>query len=150
MASLYHAHGVRFWVPDDWTLSEQDVGHHVSINVQSPETSFWSLTLFFDRPEPRRVAEAVLQAFREEYDEIDVYPGECGVGGHEAVAHDIEFFCWELLNSAFLRVFQTQRFTALVLFQGTDTELRETRPLLDRISESLRWDDPENADDPLA
>ncbi len=138
--SLYSGYGVEFWVPDEWTLSEDRQENRVSINVESPDTSFWSLTLFFDRPDPQRVAEAVLDAFREEYDNLDVYRADQEVGPFRVVGRDIEFFCWDLLNSAFLRVFQTERCTVLVLFQGTETELSETRPILDRISKSLRFD----------
>jgi hypothetical protein len=37
-----------------------------------------------------------------------------------------------------LRVFRTGRFTALVLYQGTDHELEETRNVLEEISNTLQ------------
>jgi len=138
VTSRYDAHGVRFQFPEEWTLTEQCSEQHIAINVDSPNTSFWSLTLFLDRPQPRDVIQSVIETFREEYDEIDVYPSHSRTVDQEAVARDIEFFCLEMVNGAFVRVFETERFTGLILFQGTETELQETRALLDGISASLR------------
>jgi hypothetical protein len=138
---VYAAHGIRFRYPAAWQLTEQEAGGEVSIAVSSPETSFWSLSLFFDRPQPEQVMESALDAFREEYDEIDIYPVSANLCRQKNLARDVEFVCLDLLNSAFLRAFRTARFTALVLYQGTDHELEdETQPLLEAISNSLQCD----------
>jgi len=42
-----------------------------------------------------------------------------------------------LINTAALRAFETPGFTAVVLYQGTDHELRETRSVLEAITRSL-------------
>ena len=55
------------------------------------------------------------------------------------MARDVDFVCFELINSAFIRSFQTERFTVLVLYQGFDAELETTRPLLEAISASLAF-----------
>ena len=57
MNRVYESHGVRFEYPKDWILHEQAGHDEVSITVNSPETSFWSLTLLFHRPEPDRAAQ---------------------------------------------------------------------------------------------
>jgi len=131
MDGIYAAHGVRFRYPDDWDLTEQQTESNVTITVSSQETSFWSLTLFFDRLQPEQVLETALDAFRNEYDDIDVYPAETMLGRVGNLARDVEFVCLELINGAFLRVFRTGRFTAVVLYQGTDHELKETREMLE-------------------
>ena len=41
--------------------------------MRSPRTAFWTLTLFYDRPEPKEIIDTVLAAFHEEYDELDDY-----------------------------------------------------------------------------
>ena len=140
MESVYHANGVSFRFPPEWNLSEERSDFEIAISVDSPETSFWSLTLFSDRPSPTQVIEAALDAYRQEYDEIDIYPGESQFLSRDTIGRDVEFLYLEMVNSVFLRAFQTEQFTALVLLQGTDPELRETRPTLEAICQSLQFD----------
>jgi hypothetical protein len=137
MDETYEGHGIRFRYPASWELAEQEEGESTSITVASPETSFWSISLFRDLPSPQAVVASAIEAFREEYDEVDVYPSEERLGDRPGVANDVDFVCFELINSAFLRAFQTERFTVLVLYQGFDGELAESRRLLEAISASL-------------
>lgn len=137
MTEVFSRHGVQFEYPDDWELDEQQSDFEIQVTVQSPETSFWSLSLILDRPEPLTVANTAIAALRELYDEIDVYPSDGPLCERETVARDMEFVCLELVNSAYVRAFQTDSFTALVFYQGTDSELEETRELMEDISRSL-------------
>jgi hypothetical protein len=136
---FYEGHGVRFGYPAYWELTEQEDEEAISITVASPETSFWSISLFQDGPPPQRVLDSAVEAFREEYAEVDVYASAARTGQRPGVARDLDFVCFELINSAFLRAFQTERFTVLVLYQGFDGELEMTRPLLEAISASLTF-----------
>jgi hypothetical protein len=141
MDAEYEGHGIRFRYPGAWSLSEQEQGQLTSITVDSPETSSWSVSLFLDQPSPEEVLDAAIEAFREEYDEVDVYPVEARMGERASIARDVDFVCFELISSAFLRAFRAERFTVLVLSQGFDGELETTRPLLEAISASLALDD---------
>lgn len=143
---VFSAHGVRFMYPRDWEFSEQSRAGELSVTVSSPGTSFWTLSLFFDRPDPRSIMEAVLDAFRDEYSELDVYPAEVRLCGRKTLARDIDFVCLELLNSAWARVFRTRDFTALVLYQAHDRELEETGEVLERITRSLECESAEQED----
>ena len=140
MHRVFEHHGVRFEYPEDWILHEQSSPEEISITVNSPETSFWSLTLLFERPDPNRVIETALDTFREEYFEIDVYPSDDRLGDSRTVARDVDFVCHELIGSAFLRAAVAPGFTLLVLYQGADFELDETQPVLERVSKSLTWE----------
>ena len=140
MQNSYHEHGVRFQYPSHWELTERQSPNEVTITVSSPETSFWSLVMFFDRPSPENLIESAIGAFREEYDEIDVYPAEAMLCARTNVARDVEFVCLDLINSAFVRAFQTSLFSALILYQGTDCELEESKEILESISASLHCD----------
>jgi hypothetical protein len=142
MDAEYEGHGIHFRYPAAWSLSEQEQGCLTSITVDSPETSSWSISLFFDHPSTEQVLDSAVEAFREEYEEVDVYPAEARLAEHASVARDVDFVCFELISSAFLRAFQADRFTVLVLYQGFDGELETTRPLLEAISASLTLDDP--------
>ena len=140
MVDEFAGNGVRFRYPELWELTEQQNEDGVAMTVSGPGTSFWTLQLFFDAPAPEHVISQAVEAFRGEYDEFDFYPVSGELCGRPASGGDVEFVCLELINSAFLRAVQTERFTALVLFQGTDTELEETRKTLDAITASLHCD----------
>ncbi len=141
MAEHYERHGVKFRYPESWPLTEEGNDQERCVTVSSPDTSFWSLTLFFDCPSPDDVADTVLQAFRDEYQDLDAYPVSGQIGARPAIGADIEFVALDLINSAFLRVCRTERFTAVVLYQGTDFELERTLDVLEAISSSLELDD---------
>lgn len=141
MTELYCHYGVQFHYPSDWELTEQKTYENVTITAASAETSFWSLMLLFDRPDPELVIEKAVDAFRDEYSEIDVYPATSELCHRPTEARDVEFVCLEMLNSAFLRAFQTEKFTAFVLYQATDRELEETRGTLEAIEASLQYDE---------
>ncbi len=71
---------------------------------------------------------------------MDICHSDVKLCGLQTESRDVEFVCLELINGAFLRAIQVDNFTALVLFQGTDHELTDTRPILDHISNSLTYD----------
>ena len=151
MDKIYQARGVQFQYPADWDLSEQTDGPETTITVSNLETSFWSLTVFADQPSPEAVIESALEAYREEYDELDIYPTEISICNREAIARDLEFVCLELINTAFLRSTVIGNSTVLVLFQATDHELNDTRSIFEQISASLMIenDDDDDTDDEI-
>ena len=150
MDRVFEGHGIRFEYPDDWILHEQSSPEEITLTVHSPDTSFWSVTLIFDRPDPQRVVDTVLDTFREEYTEIDVYPSDDRLHDQPTQACELDFVCHELIGSAFLRAVATPDFTLFVLYQGADLELDERQPLLEKITRSLMWetDDDETPDEP--
>ena len=134
--AAYRAHGVQFHHPGDWTVTE-DVGpDETTISVQSSGTSYWSLTLIDDAPDPSDIIDTVLGVYRGEYTDLDVYEPPPKFR-FSAVARDIDFVCLDLVNSASVMAFRTNRRTVLVVSQGTDRELEVTRPVLESITESL-------------
>src|SRR5262245_40462524 len=137
MEARYHSHGVQFRYPDDWELSEQEAEDQIAITVSSPDTAFWTVTLFRGRPDPGAVVAAALDAFHEEYRELDDYPSQARLCKRPTVARDVDFVCLELLNSAGIRAFRARAFTVLVLYQFTEAERDETGPILERITRSL-------------
>ena len=143
MQEIYSAHGIQFSYPKEWELQEKANGPDVTISVQSPNTAFWMLSLFRDRPEPRDVLETVLNTFEDEYEELDVYKVTAPLCHRPTLARDIDFVCHELLNCAFARVFRTAHQTVLVLYQVYDRELDEEGEILDAMTKSLECADPE-------
>ncbi len=139
---LYSSHGVRFRYPGDWDVSEEDDGQDLMVTVASPETSFWTLSLLGGRPDPKRVIREVVETFRDEYEELDEYAAEARVHNTPCEARDLQFVQYELINSAFLRACTAGSNTVLILYQGTDHELKHTQDILEAISDSVEWDEP--------
>lgn len=141
----YENHGVRFHYPSEWELSEQTSDNETSISVQSDGTSFWTVVLLKSRPDPEVVLESVVEAFELDYEEVDVLTHVGSLCGLPALGRDLDFVCYDLVNSAIARAFQTSEKTVLVLFQGTDHELVSTRSRLEAITASLQCDDEDDS-----
>ncbi|QDU37584.1 hypothetical protein Mal4_18990 [Maioricimonas rarisocia] len=137
MDRLYRKAGIQFRYPEDWELSEEGGSSELSVTVSDEGTSFWSVTLLRDRPSPEHVLDAAVEAFRDDYAEVDVYPTMTEIAHRPAFARDIEFVYLEMLNSAFLRAFQDEQHTVLVFYQATDTELDEVGPVFEAICASV-------------
>lgn len=140
MDRVYRKAGIQFRYPEDWELSEEGGRSELSITVSRDGTSFWSITLLRDRPSPEDVLDTVVEAFHDDYPEVDVYPTMTEIAHRPAFARDVEFVCLEMLNSAFLRAFQSEQHTVLVFYQTTDTELDEVRPVFEAICDSVHCD----------
>ena len=134
--AAYRGHGIQFRYPGNWTVTE-DVGpDETTISVHGSGVSYWSLTLIDNAPDPSDIIDTVLGAYRGEYTDLDVYEPTPKTR-FPAVVRDIDFVCLDLVNSASVMAFRTNRRTVLVVFQGTDRELELTRSLLESMTESL-------------
>ena len=111
------------------------------ISVQSDGTSFWTLMLLKSRPDPDQVLDTVVTAFEQDYEGVDVISAIDSLFGLPSLGSDLDFVCYDLVNSAVVRVCQTSEMTIMVLYQGTDHELDTTRPQLQAITASLQCDD---------
>ena len=136
----YEAHGIRFQRPDIWEFDELTEADDVILTASSEATCFWTLRILPGCPPPQDVIASCVDAFREEYPEIDITSVEYRLAGMTAVAREVEFACLEMLNTAGLFSVRTTDFTLLVWWQGTDHELSEYRSLLDHMTNSVRID----------
>ncbi len=137
----YDNHGVRFQFPSDWTLTEQSNEEETTISLQSDGTSFWTLMLFKSRPDPEEILDTVVTAFVQDYEDVDVISAIDNLGGLPSLGRDLDFVCYDLVNSATVRAFQTSDTTVMVLYQGTDHELATTGDQLKAITASLQCQD---------
>lgn len=135
----YDNHGVLFEYPDIWELVEQpEEDGDILITVSTEGTCFWSLRILRSSPSPVEVVNSCVAAFREEYEDLDEYPGNDLLAGMSGSGRDLEFSCFELINSASLRSVQGPQFTVLVWWQGTDHELDEVRSVLEKMTQSVQ------------
>ena len=103
---LYAGNGVQFRYPQNWTLTEESGPDQMTITVQSPGTSYWTLSLFEDRPDPDHIVESAMRIYHSLYEELDVYELEAQVLGFPAVTRELDFVCLDLVSSAAMIAFQ--------------------------------------------
>lgn len=137
--NLFNEYGISFEYPHDWELSKEvdETNGEIQISVSGGDSSFWLISLFFVEIPAEELLKQSVKVFQDEYSELDIYEVKATLAGKECLGCDIEFVCSELINSAYLRVFNTELFTAFVLYQGTDQDLQTTRKALEAISTSL-------------
>lgn len=135
----YESHGVVFEYPDFWELSEQrEPEGDVVVTVAADGTCFWTLRILFTSPPPPEVVSSCVSAFREEYDDVEELTLPQSLAEMPAYCRELNFTCFELINTVVLSSVRTLEFTLLVWWQGTDHELGEARELLEHITNSLR------------
>lgn len=135
----YHERGVRFAYPSDWTLADEPSDEKVEVTVQSDGTTFWTLAVFADGPDPAELVGSAVAAYRADYPDADVYPTEEEPGPFgPVVTGELEFVLFELIAAAWVRSYRVGERTVLILFQGADQELQTRRPVLDAMTASVR------------
>ncbi|MDF1745823.1 MAG: hypothetical protein P1V19_19140 [Gimesia sp.] len=135
----FNEYGISFEYPSDWELTKEvdETNGEIQINIAAGDSSFWLISLYFADISVEELYNQSIKVFQEEYPELDIYKVNTELAGNKCLGCDIEFVCSELINSAYLRLFQTELFTALVLYQGTDQDLKTTLTDLEAISNSL-------------
>ena len=145
---VFEGYGIRFEYPGDWEVTRnQDDDEHITVTAEASRTAFWMVSIMRDRPPVDAVIDSVLESFRSEYDEVDVYESEATICLLPTASLDIDFVCMELINRASIRVCETDDCTIFVLQQNSDTETAEIKSQLKAVTKSLMW---EAADDPVA
>ncbi|MEZ6056439.1 MAG: hypothetical protein R3C01_07015 [Planctomycetaceae bacterium] len=144
MSQHYSRQGIHFHYPDGWTIEENhsDEGYSASISPDEDDpigAGFWSINRIpiEDDLTAQEVADEVLQAFVDEYDDIDVYPAVEPIAHRHAIGYDVDFVCLELTNTAHIRVLPMGSELLLLLTQFTDYESEELQSLLQEVTNSL-------------
>jgi len=138
MVKQFDADGVSFRFPDDWALEREATDGGWTASLQSKETAFLVVTLDRGMPEPERMAEAALEALKSEYVGLEADAAVDMLAGEMAVGHDIEFFSFDLPNTAWTRSLYCGAGTLLVYWQANDLELAAAEPVLRAITGSLK------------
>lgn len=146
MLQTYQRDHVTIRHPRAWEMTEEAADRQRTITLQTSGASFWTLTLFDDRPDPQRLLDSVLQAIQDDYEEVDVYEVQGTLLQLPAVAADLDFVYLDLVNSVSIRAVRTDACSALVLYQGPDHELAELQDQFQAVTDSLTID--EELDDP--
>jgi hypothetical protein len=141
MPAAFDEGGIRFQYPDNWKLEREDSDTGWTVSLQSPGTAFVMVCLREDLPSTDELAEAALDALREEYPELEADDRTESIAGQPAVGHDIRFFSLDLTNTCWTRSFYTPGGTVLVMCQTSDLDLEKNEPVLRAICASLEVED---------
>lgn len=148
MTQRYSNNGVNFRYPDGWEIEEADTGDGPSVSVFPTEddpigAGYWSLARIpiEDGLTPQDVANEVVQALVDEYEDVDVYdPEDDEIGPYPTVGFDVDFLCLELSNSVRIRTFSALGDVILVMFQYCDVDADLLQSAFVDITNSLSCD----------
>jgi len=124
--------------PDNWEIDQRgaaDEGYSVSVN--SPGGAFWSLLVYPPDEDLGERTRDVVEALKKEYPEMDVEPVHEPLAGHDLVGYDLNFFYFDLTNTAWVRGVHTLRANYVILCQAEDHEFDEFEPVFRAITISL-------------
>lgn len=137
--SVCQSDGVSFVVPELWQVTRESQGNDVTFHLQTPGASFGLLTLLGDKPTAREALQAVVQAYEESYDDIDLYEGPDSVLDGPTAECELEFVCLDLVTTVVVRSETTTEFTVVLVYQGEDRELDQFRSLFEQLASSLKY-----------
>src|SRR5438067_579633 len=103
MVKQFTEDGVTFRCPDGWTLEREETENGWTATLQSRDTAFLVVTLDRTMPEPEGMVNAALEALKSEYPDLESDPAVDMLAGEMAVGHDIQFFSFDLPNTAWTR-----------------------------------------------
>jgi hypothetical protein len=141
MAVRFDDGGIRFHYPENWRLEREENETGWTVSLQSPGTAFMMVCLREDLPTPAQLADAALDALRDDYPSLEADDCVDNLAGQPAIGHDIRFISLDLTNTCWTRSFYTSEGTVLVLCQANDLELEEHEPVLRAICKSLEVDE---------
>ena len=134
----FEDHGLRFGYPSNWELEVTEHGNVMTVAVQDPGgLGFALITTDESRPDPADVADAALEAMREEYPDLDAAPAMETINEQVATGHDVEFFAMDMTNAASIRCFRTPHRTVLAFGQWSDVGEADLPDLIRGVFRSI-------------
>jgi hypothetical protein len=118
-------------------VEEEDQQWPRRVTVQSPESAFWELQAYPADTNPQRLADQALDAFRDEYEDVDYEIVSADLNDTQVVGYDLEFFCLDFLVTCQVRSFALGGQTLLLLCQAEGREFRQCQDEFESMSRSL-------------
>jgi hypothetical protein len=109
-----------------------------TLTLQSPGVAFAVIELDRTLPEPGRMLEAALAAWRSEYRDVEAEPALEAVCGEVALGHEVELLAMDLPVLCWTRSFHGPAGTVLVVCQVPDLEREEHEPALRQLTSAMR------------
>ena len=138
MPEKFEKLGISFQYPDNWTLDEEDApAGRQSVTVYSPGGAFWSVAVHPRSAHPAQLAEAAVDAMKQEYEKLDVEQTRETTAGLEMIGYDLNFYYLDLTNTARIRCLRTKRATYSVFCQAEDREFDQIQMVFQAMTTSL-------------
>ena len=138
MLGQFNKFGIRFAYPEDWAIvDEEDSQWPRRVSVQSPNSGYWELQVYPPDFRPADLSDQTLEAFREEYDDLDSERVHEEIMDHPTMGYDLDFFCMDLLVTCQVRSFTLGGQTLLLICQAESREFETRREVFEAITRSL-------------
>lgn len=126
MPAEYNNEGIRFQYPENWRVEEEDLwAGKRSVTVYSPEGAFWCVSVHPRDADPQKLAEAAVQAMRQEYDTLEYEPAPVTLAGRELLGFEMNFFLLDLICTAHVHTVRTTQGTYVFFSQGWDRDFEK-------------------------
>ncbi|WP_145062044.1 hypothetical protein [Adhaeretor mobilis] len=137
MPATCEALGLTFDYPDNWQL-EDSSEEAEAIMLAGPETAFWQISRHPAGTELESLFDEALSALRAEYQQIEAHAApEQSFEGTPLTGFDVNFYCLDFTNTAWLRGFSTPEAVYLLICQAEDREMTSTAPIFQAMLTSL-------------
>ena len=144
MPALFNKFGIHFQYPENWTLeTDSSAPGRQTVRVYRPGGGFWTVALAPSDSDPAQLAETALETIKREYDEFDSEETSESIGEVDLVGYDLNFYCLDLTNTAWIRAGRGHRATYLVICQAEDREFDQISPVFRAMTTSLLKRDAE-------
>ena len=138
MPAQFNSLGISFQYPDNWTLDDSDalLGRK-SVTVYSPGGAFWSVAIHSGAAEPAKLAAAVVDTMKKEYQGLEAQEIEESVVGHDLFGYDLAFYCLDLTNTAHVRSLRFAYTTYTIYCQAEDREYERVKKVFEAMTITL-------------
>jgi len=133
---IYSHQDFSFRYPGYWEIEEQKSDDGLTVTVSSDEGCFWMLNVLKGAEDPIDVINSAIEAFTDEYEQIDVYERE-DHPEHGWSRQELEFECSDFIVTAVLQAIQLSGFSLLLLMQGQDQDFENYRETFEAITNTL-------------
>ncbi|MGW8256445.1 MAG: hypothetical protein ACWGMZ_03065 [Thermoguttaceae bacterium] len=138
MPAQYKRSGFSFLYPENWVVEEEEtIPGRQAVTVYSPGGGFWSLAVYQSAMDPLKMANAAVDAMKEEYKDLEVEATSETLAGCEMHGFDLNFFLFDFINTAQIRGFRHNRSTYTILCQAEDSEFVQTQKVFQAMTTSL-------------
>ncbi|MBN2296719.1 MAG: hypothetical protein JXM70_30115 [Pirellulales bacterium] len=138
MPKEYNKSGIHFQYPDNWQLDDTDTSSDCqTVSVFSPGGAFWTVSRHTRLADAKELAQAAVEAMRQEYAEIEVEAASETIADHELVGFNLSFYYVDLTNTAWIRSLRADRSTFTIFYQGEDHELKEIQAVMQAMTISF-------------
>lgn len=137
MIELFERGGVAFQYPANWSFEIDDDEGDWLATLQTPGTALMTIAYRLDT-EPTELADETLEAFQDDYPDLDSEIAVEKLAGRTALGHDIDFLTLDTPVMAKVRAVGIPSGALLVFWQYSDRDRDHYEPLFQAVLGSLR------------